>query len=342
MRHLVFREPRLLTWEEVPAPRLQGPGEALVRPVAVASCDLDTAIVRGDAPVFTGPFPIGHEFVARVVEVGEGVRSVSTDDLVVVSCQICCGTCDPCCAGRTGRCETLTGTPMYGIGASGGSWGGAIADLVRVPFADAMLVPLPGGVDPIAVASASDNLAEAWHAVAPPLAVHPDAPVLVVGGWAASIGLYAVAVARALGAAVDYADHDPARLSVAAALGARVIEGPVPRRIGSYPITVNASGRMAALACALRSTAPEGTCTNVAIFFADTPVPLFDMHLDGVTFYTGRVNSRAVLPHVLDLVASGRLQPERVTSRVVGWEAAPEALAEPPIKLVIARNDGAT
>ena len=37
---------------------------------------------------------------------------------------------------------------MFGFGSFGGDWGGFMSDLVRVPYADHMLVPLPEGVDP--------------------------------------------------------------------------------------------------------------------------------------------------------------------------------------------------
>ena len=51
-------------------PQLEGPREALVRPLAVAMCDLDAWLVRGAVP-FPGPFALGHEFVAEVVQAGE-------------------------------------------------------------------------------------------------------------------------------------------------------------------------------------------------------------------------------------------------------------------------------
>jgi hypothetical protein len=35
-----------LEWREVPAPRIQGDGEALVRPLAVARCDIDRFWLR--------------------------------------------------------------------------------------------------------------------------------------------------------------------------------------------------------------------------------------------------------------------------------------------------------
>ena len=106
---------------------------------------------------------------------------------------------------------------MYGFGAVGGDWGGFLSDLVRVPWADHMLVPLPQGLDPAAVASASDNIPDAWRTVGPPLEREPGAPVLIVGGaGAGSIGLYAAGIARALGSeSVTYVDADAGRRATA-------------------------------------------------------------------------------------------------------------------------------
>ena len=88
-----------------------------------------------------------------------------------------------------------------------------------------MLVPVPDGVNPLSLASASDNLPDAWRAVGPWLAKRPGTPVLIVGGGARSIGLYAAGMAVALSAArVDYVDHDPERLAIAESLGACAIE----------------------------------------------------------------------------------------------------------------------
>ena len=113
-----------------------------------------------------------------------------------------------------------------------GPWGGMMSDLVRVPYADAMLVPVPVGVNPVSLASASDNIPDAWRTVAPLLsAKKPEAPVLVVGGAAPSIGLYAASIAVVLGSAqVDYVDCDPGRLAIAQSLGANPIQIPDKER----------------------------------------------------------------------------------------------------------------
>jgi len=51
-------------WQDAPDAAIETADDALVRPLAVAACDLDVALLRGLIP-FQGPFPIGHEFVAR-------------------------------------------------------------------------------------------------------------------------------------------------------------------------------------------------------------------------------------------------------------------------------------
>lgn len=335
MRQLQFLEAGKVEWQEVAEPELEGPRDALVRPLAVAMCDLDAWLVRGAVP-FQGPFALGHEFVAEVMEAGEE-SGVATGDRVIVPFQISCGRCAPCLRGVTASCSEVPPTSMYGIGTAGGNWGGALADRVRVPFADAMLVALPPEIDPVAVASLSDNVADGWRTVGPQLAARPGAPVLIVGGGAHAVSLYAAQAAVALGAErVDFLDTDPERLALAERLGAKPVEGPAPRSAGSYPITVNAAVDHAGLHCAIRSTEPGGVCTNVGIYFQEqTPVPLGEMYMRGIDLHTSRVSSRAVLPEVLELVASGRLDPAAVTSTVAGFDDAPQALADPPTKLVL-------
>ena len=146
----------------------------------------------------------------------------------------------------------------YGFGPAVGEWGGSLSDLVHVPHAQRMLVALPEGLAPASVASASDNLGDAYRAVAPGLEADPGAPVLVVGGaGAGSIGLYAAGIARALGSEwVLYVDPDESRRGRAEALGAQTM-AEVPKRLGPFPITVDASSDPDGLALALRSTAHQ-------------------------------------------------------------------------------------
>src|SRR5687767_1553022 len=105
MRHLVYESPGHYAWREAPDPELTGDGQALVRPIAVASCDLDAAVARGHAPLPPG-YAQGHEGIAEVVAVSPGVRTVRPGDRVIVPFQLSCGTCRTCRRGLTGSCET--------------------------------------------------------------------------------------------------------------------------------------------------------------------------------------------------------------------------------------------
>jgi len=329
MEELVYTAPRRMEWREAPDPALSSDGAALVRPLAVATCDIDALIVQGNAP-FQPPFPLGHECVAEVVEVGDAVHGIEPGALVSVPFQISCGECASCLRGRSANCGAVPFMSTYGFGPAVERWGGFLSDLVGVPYAEHMLVPLPAGVQPAAAASASDNIADAWRAVGPPLERDPGSGVLVVGGLGpGSIGLYAVAIALALGSEqVVYADRDERRRALAASFGAETL-AETPKRLGPFPITVDAGGHEAGLALALRSTAPDGTCTSCAVYFGEQPaVPMLEMYTKGITLVTGRANAREAMPHVLALAAAGTLRPERVTSSVVAWREAPEALVE--------------
>ncbi|MDQ1698630.1 MAG: hypothetical protein QOG34_493, partial [Frankiaceae bacterium] len=239
MRSLVLEAPEQLAWHDVPEPQRQHEREAIVRPLAVATCGLDQPMIYGLTP-FAMPIQLGHECVAEVVD---GPETFQPGDKVVVPFQISCGTCPRCQRGQTGNCASVPALSMYGFGPLGGDWGGMLSDLALVPYAEAMLVPLPDGVDPNAVASVADNVPDGWRAVAPALAQRPGADVLVVGGLIGPIPLYAVDAGLALGAtSVTYVDTDPGRLAVAETLGATVIEGQPDRSIGMWPVTVDGTG----------------------------------------------------------------------------------------------------
>ena len=369
---LTFVRKGRLEWREVPRPTLQGPLEAIVRPIAAARCDGDCVFLFHDysrvlqlgaavhvvdpevrelgARPFAGPFAYGHECVAEVLAIGDGVARVRVGDRVVVPWAISCGTCDRCRRGLTSCCERHPSRlAAYGFGGRIGGWGGMVSDALRVPYADAMLVPLPPGLSPVDLASASDNLPDAWRTVAPHLRAHPGAPVLVVGGAARSIGLYAAGLAVALGARrVDYVDTEPRRLAIAEALGAHAVtltrgarwwRRGTPPAAGGYPITVDASSRADGLVYAIRAAAPGGVCTAVGFYLRrGTSLPLWHMYLKDTRLHVGVPHPAVDLPEILDFVASGRFDPRRITPRVADWRDAPEALLDrDATKVVVAR-----
>jgi alcohol dehydrogenase len=340
MQQLTFLSPGAFEWRDVPAPSVEHARHAIVRPVAVARCDLDLYIATGVVP-FAGPIGFGHEAIAEVVDAGDAA-GVAPGDRVAVPFQISCGDCPSCQRGFTNSCESVPPYAAYGLARPGKDFGGALSDLMHVPYADHMLVTLPDAVDPVAAASAVDNIADGWRGVAPQLAERPGASVLVVGGLAQSVGLYAAGIAVAQGAGrVLYLDDNAANRARAQALGAEAEplalgDGREPAEL--FEIVVEAAGHADALAFAVRSAAPNAHLTSVSIHLgATTAIPLTQAYYRGLTLHTGRVNSRPMLPHVLDCIACGKLHPEHVTHRTLSFAEAAEAMTDPGPKLVFAR-----
>ncbi|MEQ4721245.1 alcohol dehydrogenase catalytic domain-containing protein [Nonomuraea sp. B19D2] len=360
MRELRFERSGRLAWHEAAEPRLCEPDDVIVRPFIAGRCDGDTvpihrpvsrvmqtglalglidpvvANIVGPVP-FKGPFSIGHECVAEVVETGPDVTAVTIGQRVIVPWAVSCGTCPRCLRGLTAKCARAAGTlAAYGFGPSCGPWGGMIADRFRVPYANHMLVPVPDGIPALRVAAASDNLADAWRAVVQPLRVRPGGRVLILGGGARSIGLYAAGLAAAHGAAVvDYVDRSPHRRQLAASLGART----PARAEGDYDVAVEATSTASGVRQAMRALAPGGICTAVGYYLATgTRVPLMRMYVTDATLHLGVSHTRAILPELLESMRRTGFPAERVTTLTAEWDQAPEAYRARTTKLVLRRD----
>lgn len=325
-----------LRWKDVPAPGPPGPDKAIVRPIAVGACDIDCPLTMGmlQMPL---PLHLGHECVAEVQEVGERVRSVKRGDRVVVPYEIGCGICPPCRTGHTGSCASVPPVSAFGMGFATGHWGGAFSDLLMVPFAEAMLLPLPRGVEPAAAASAADNLCDAYRHIAPHLPRllerDPDSQILIVGAlrkgapFGASVSLYAGLIAKALGASeVCLIDSRAAVRQHAERLGIETAPPRALRRRAPAPLVVDAS--ITDLGRSLLATAPDGICTSSGSLHRSAKVPIAPMYVRKATLHVGRTSARPLMPAVLELIGDGRLRPETVISTLAKLDDAPEALRE--------------
>jgi len=375
MRELTFVRTGHLEWRVRPDPVLAAPTDALVRPFVASRCDGDTlplhrpvsrpmqaglklrlidpvvSSIVGSVP-FQGPFGIGHECIAQVTAVGGETADVKVGDIVVVPWAVSCGSCYECRLGLTAKCATMRAESpgqtlaAFGFGPSCGAWGGMVADSLRIPFADHMLVRVPDGVEPLRVAAASDNLADAWRSVVPPLRQRPGGAVLVIGGGGQSIGLYAAGLAARHGASVvDYVDSRDSRLEVAESLGATVHKVDKAQRKsflsgapGRYDVVVEASSQGQGLRDAIRALRPGGICTGTGYYLAPgTKIPVMDMYATSATLNVGISHVRPVLPELLDFIATSGFPAERVTSVLADWDDAPEAYQTHTTKLVLHR-----
>lgn len=336
MRHLVIEAPGRLAWRETRRPTLQSGLDAIVRPIAVGRCDLDSGFVRGFAPIASGE-PLGHECIAEIVEIGSHVSTVCVGMRVIVAAQISCGTCRACRTGATGRCESVPFAASFGMGREG-NYGGALADYLRVPFADAMLVPMPTTLDPVDIIGAADMALDAWRAVGIPLQQRPGADVLITGGLATVIGLYSVGIARAMGAArIVFCSINERQRECAAALGAETASE-LAAEHGRFDIVVDACGDATALPAMFRAAAPEAVVTSVVFYQGDFVLPQRELYSKGITYRTGRPNVRPGIEPVLALCHSGAFRPHDVPQTVFDFDNAIEAWVSGDLRTAVVRS----
>ena len=190
---------------------------------------------------------LGHEPLGVVKQVGRAVETVAPGMRVVIPTHLFCGTCVMCARGLSAAClRARPEGPGAAYGYAGmGPYRGAQAELLRVPWADANCVRLPGepgdsSEDDFVLLA--DAFVTGWHAAT--LAEVSAGDTVAVFG-AGTIGLLAVHSALLRGARAVYCvDGIDARLDKAGELGA--IPGRLPaRRPGRADPRAPGPGRVA-------------------------------------------------------------------------------------------------
>lgn len=338
MKQMIFVKAGTLEWDDVPDAQLQSPDEAIIQPKVMGRCDLDTLYLSGRLPMESG-HPIGHELIGEIIELGErAALHFSEGQVVIVPAQINCGVCRNCLVGETGRCQSVPLGASYGMGREGG-FGGVVSDRVRVPYAKAMLVPVPNGVDLPQMMGLTDMATDAWRAVGPQLEKRPRGTVLVMGGGTPVIGLYSAGLAKALGASrVVYVDASISRRNAAAQFDVEVHSHIDGINDCSFDIVVDAANDSDGFACALAACGPAAQLTSVAPPFQMPDFPVMDIYHRGLTYTLARPNCRHGHEPVLEAWASKGFKPELVGPKLFPYESAPEAWMDEALYVAVTRN----
>jgi threonine dehydrogenase-like Zn-dependent dehydrogenase len=309
MKATVIHGARDIRYEELPDPKLLEPTDAILKLSATCICGSDLWSYRGIAET-KGPTPIGHEYCGIVEEVGSAVTSVKKGQFVVGSFVVSDNTCVHCRAGYQSACEHRQ------------FMSGAQAPFLRVPLADGTLVPtrdLPSKEMLPSLLAASDVLGTGWFA-ADAANVKPGGNVVIVGDGA--VGLMAVLAARQVGAEriIAMSRHEPRR-KLAREYGAtdivteRGVEGiarikELTKGVGADSV-LECVGTMESLLQAIGAARPGGYVSYVG-------VP-HDVQLDAqyLVFTQARLHGgpapvRRYLPHLIELITSGKIDPGKV------------------------------
>jgi threonine dehydrogenase-like Zn-dependent dehydrogenase len=314
MRAAIIEAPGEIRVGDRPYPVVVAPTDAVVRVVLTCVCGGDLWQYRGESPFEPGP--IGHEFVGVVEHVGSDVRGIATGDLVIAPTAYCDGTCPNCRAGIANACNA------GGFWAVGGIDGGQ-GEAVRVPFADATLVRVPGSGHSEAtmrsLLALSDVMGTGHHA-ALSAGVKRGSVVAVIGEGA--VGLCAVLASHRLGARRIIAlSRNPARQALARSFGATdVVANRGEAAAEAVLELTDGIGVDAALECvgtaqsfatAMAVTRPGGVVGYVGVPHG-VEVPIKTMFFRNIGLRGGAAPVRAYIPELLDDVLQGRIDPGRV------------------------------
>uniref|UniRef100_A0A7C5VFL9 Alcohol dehydrogenase n=1 Tax=Thermus caliditerrae TaxID=1330700 RepID=A0A7C5VFL9_9DEIN len=248
VRRAVISEPRRVALEEVPDPGKPGPGEVLLKPLAVGICGSDVHVYEGHHPFVRYPVYPGHEVVGRVAAVGNGVEAEWLGALAVLEPSLFCGRCEPCRLGRYNICENLRVMGFQAPGALGEIFRVTVDRLHRFP--EGLPPELGALIEPLAVAVHGLRLVEVR-----------GREVGIFGGG--TIGLLAAQVARAYGAArVEVVEPMAYRRSLARNLGLEAVAQPR----GPYQVAVEAVGAEGSLEGALHSLRKGGEIAVLGVF----------------------------------------------------------------------------
>jgi threonine 3-dehydrogenase len=177
---------------EVPIPTY-GRTDVLVKVKVASICGTDLHIYEWDRWAqgrIHPPLIPGHEFCGEVVAFGDEVTSVKEGDFVSAEMHVACGKCVQC---RTGEAHICQSVKIIGVDTDG-----AFAEYVVIP--ESNIWKLDPAI-PEEYASILDPLGNAVHTV---LAGEIAAKTVAVTGCG-PIGLFSIAVARAVGASTIFA-----------------------------------------------------------------------------------------------------------------------------------------
>lgn len=318
----VFRGPGELKLEKMPVPQIAHDDEVLLRVLGASICGTDLHILADPPghPATLGTI-LGHEYVAEVVEAGQGVHHVRSGDHVVIDPNLYCGSCDYCQMGKRNLCTHMSTLGIFkhgGFGTYNVAPAGNVYPISReTPMEQAIFA------EPL---SCVMNAVEQAHVV-------PGDSVAIYG--AGPIGLLFLLMIKASGAGkVAVIEPNVTRRQFATRMGADFVVDPTAgdpgaavreaTRIGA-DIVIDAVGSQ--LAACIDSTRRGG---RIILFGSNSnskpPIQQYWITRHELTV-CGSYISRHTFPQVVKLLESGRMPLPALVTHDLGLSRIGEGLA---------------
>lgn len=296
--------------------------EVLVRVAFAGICGSDMHIIHGDNAFVRFPRITGHEFAGIVEAVAEGVTDVAAGDRVCIDPVISCGTCYPCRIGRPNVCSSLE---VIGVHRDGG-----FEEFVAVPAANVHRLPEHIGLDAAALVEPYTIAANVLDRMQP----HPGDRLMIFGAGVIGMTILQMALAKGI-EDVIVTDVINERLAVAKALGASQVvnsrEQDIEKEVlaltqdEGVPLIADAACVPALLPQMLRLASPAGRIGLLGFSVQPSDLVQLEVIKKELTLVGSRLNNRK-FPEVLELMASGQLDPLALVSHRLPLSDMPNAI----------------
>jgi alcohol dehydrogenase len=311
--------------ETVPDPEPSDDG-VVIRVEASGICRSDWHGWMGHDPDIKLPHVPGHEMAGVVETVGKNIVRWKPRDRVTLPFCCGCGSCIPCLDGHLHLCDRSF--------QPGFTHWGSFARYCAVGYADTNLVRLPRGIDFVTAASLGCRFVTSFRAVFDQGGVTPGDWVAVHG--CGGVGLSAVMIASAFDARVIGVDIDDAKLEFARSVGADavvnartspdVVEEIRQITYGGAQLSLDALGSVETCRNSILCLGKRGRHVQVGLLVADESearLPMYTVlsrELVIIGSYGMPANRYGA---VLDMIATGRLDPSKLIGRRVALEDSP-------------------
>ena len=305
----------------VPDPLVEQHG-VVIKVEASGICRSDWHGWQGHDPDINLPHVPGHELAGTIAAVGHQVTRFKIGDRVTVPFVSGCGHCEECHSGNQQVCSHQM--------QPGFTHWGSFAEYVGIHYADTNVVLLPDDIDFATAASLGCRFATSFRAICDQGKVRGGEWVAVHG--CGGVGLSAIMIASALGAnviAIDIADD---KLDFARSIGAvATVNGKTAADVPAAVRDITGGGSIDALGHAvtsynsIRNLRRRGRHVQVGLMLgddADARIPMAQVIGHELELYGSHGMQAWRYGAMLEMIGTGKLQPQKLIGRHVSLEEA--------------------
>ncbi len=323
MKAAVYEEfSKPLSIRNVPDPSPKD-GSVIIKVEGTGICRSDWHGWMGHDPDITLPHIPGHELSGVVEEVGKNVSRWKMGDRVTVPFVCGCGTCFQCLSGNHQVCDHQS--------QPGFTHWGSFARYVAVDYADINLVHLPDQIDFITAASLGCRFITSFRAIVAQGKISAGQWIAVHG--CGGVGLSTIMIANALGAQAVAIDISEEKLEFAKSVGAvaainaknveNVVEAVFDITHGGAHLSIDALGNPTTCFNSIACLRKRGRHIQVGLMVADQSHPALPMDkviAKELEIYGSHGMQAYEYGPLLEMITSGKLQPEKLIGKTVSLE----------------------